>query len=83
MLIYVNCKHFMSVSILLYYIMQNFLFISNSSDKITRMKCYKVGSRIQGEFAWKESQQPDPQSKPENALPRALGSGRLIRYALL
>lgn len=64
-------------------IMQYKNFIFNSSDKITRMRSYMVGSRIQGVFAWKESQQPDSQSKPENAPPRALGSRRLIWYTLL
>jgi len=28
------------------------------------MKRYKLGSRIQSVFAWKKSQQPDPQPKP-------------------
>lgn len=71
------------MSLFLYYIIQKFLYACNSSDKITRTKCCKVGSRIQGIFAWKESQQPDPKSKPENAHPRALGSGKLIWYTLL
>lgn len=79
----VKCRYFISMSIFLYYIIQKFLFRCNFSGKITRMKCYTVGSRIQDVFACKESQQPNPQSKLENAPPRALGSGRLIWYILL
>lgn len=50
-----------------------FLFLCNSSDKITKLKCYRLRSWIQGVFAWKESQQPDPQAKPENAPPSTWG----------
>lgn len=54
-------------------IQYNFLFPCNSSDKITKLKCYRLRRRIQGVFAWKESQQPHPQAKPENAPPSTWG----------